>query len=99
MILPVQEISVTYRKLQATGGYMERSLFGPPGVRSFLQNTCTPNLNLSYAYIEGNETVTQGKNNSCSTPNLVLVTETIWSKPLAEILSAPMASAIIDVAS
>jgi hypothetical protein len=52
---------VTYPKLQANRYYMQTTLFDPPGVNSFLQNTCTPNLTLSYAYIEGNETVSQGK--------------------------------------
>lgn len=56
------DISALADFVLATRYYMETALFGPPGVSSFLQNTCTPNTTLSYAYIEGNGTFTQDVN-------------------------------------
>ncbi|CAM0946013.1 unnamed protein product [Alopecurus aequalis] len=55
--------------------YMQRTLFDPPGVGTFLQNKCTPNLTLSYAYIEGNQTNTRDLN---CTEGLMLWRDSSW---------------------
>ncbi|XP_051194420.1 ABC transporter A family member 8 isoform X1 [Lolium perenne] len=83
-MIPVQSTSVNVSAddisaladfVLANRYYMQTTLFDPPGVNSFLQNTCTPNLTLSYAYIEGNETVSQDVN---CTEGLMLWRDNSW---------------------
>lgn len=82
-MIPVQNTSVNVSANEISAladfvlaiDYMENSLFGPPGVNFFLQNTCTPNVTLSYAYLDGNETVTQDVN---CTEGLMLWRDSSW---------------------
>lgn len=82
-MIPVQNTSVNVSANEISAladfvlaiDYMENSLFGPPGVDFFLQNTCTPNVTLSYAYLDGNETVTKDVN---CTEGLMLWRDSSW---------------------
>uniref|UniRef100_A0ACD5YPS3 Uncharacterized protein n=1 Tax=Avena sativa TaxID=4498 RepID=A0ACD5YPS3_AVESA len=83
-MMPVQTTSVNVSAndisaladfVLATRYYMGNKMFDAPGVSTFLQNTCTPDVTLSYAYIYGDETSTRDVN---CTEGLMLWRDTPW---------------------